>query len=91
MSSAYAKVFSNHGATRRSAARDVLAPCVHGRRRSAAAMPPDAARRALRYSSTFRIAMKASCGTSTDPMAFMRFLPSFCFSSSLRLREMSPP
>ena len=43
------------------------------------------------YSSTFRIAMKASCGTSTDPMAFIRFLPSFCFSSSLRLREISPP
>ena len=36
-------------------------------------------------------AMKASCGTSTEPMFFMRFLPSFCFSSSLRLREMSPP
>ena len=43
------------------------------------------------YSSTLRIAMKASCGTSTEPMAFIRFLPSFCFSSSLRLREMSPP
>lgn len=36
-------------------------------------------------------AMKASCGTSTEPMLFMRFLPSFCFSRSLRLREMSPP
>ncbi len=36
-------------------------------------------------------AMKASCGTSTRPMVFMRFLPSFCFSSSLRLRVMSPP
>src|SRR5690606_20759055 len=36
-------------------------------------------------------AMKASCGTSTRPMAFIRFLPSFCFSRSLRLREMSPP
>ena len=43
------------------------------------------------YSSTLRIAIKASCGTSTEPMAFMRFLPSFCFSSSLRLREISPP
>ena len=43
------------------------------------------------YSSTFKIAMKASCGTSTLPIAFMRFLPAFCFSSSLRLREMSPP
>ncbi len=36
-------------------------------------------------------ATKASCGTSTRPMVFMRFLPSFCFSSSLRFREMSPP
>ena len=30
-------------------------------------------------------------GTSTLPMVFIRFLPSFCFSSSLRLRVMSPP
>ena len=35
--------------------------------------------------------MNASWGTSTRPMFFMRFLPSFCFSSSLRLRVMSPP
>ena len=33
----------------------------------------------------------ASCGTSTLPTCFMRFFPSFCFSSSLRLREISPP
>lgn len=36
-------------------------------------------------------AMNASWGTSTRPTIFMRFLPSFCFSSSLRLRLMSPP
>ena len=36
-------------------------------------------------------AMKASCGTSTRPTIFIRFLPSFCFSSSLRFRVMSPP
>ena len=36
-------------------------------------------------------ARNASCGISTLPTCFMRFLPSFCFSSSLRLREMSPP
>jgi hypothetical protein len=36
-------------------------------------------------------ATKASCGTSTRPMTFMRRLPSFCRSSSLRLRVMSPP
>ena len=42
-------------------------------------------------SSTLSTARNASCGTSTLPICFMRFLPSFCFSSSLRLREMSPP
>src|SRR3954463_11868270 len=35
--------------------------------------------------------MKASWGMLTLPKAFMRFLPSFCFSRSLRLRVMSPP
>jgi hypothetical protein len=40
---------------------------------------------------TLRTARKASCGMSTWPTRFMRFLPSFCFSRSLRLREMSPP
>ncbi len=42
-------------------------------------------------SSVDSAAMKASCGTSTAPTIFIRFLPSFCFSSSFRLREMSPP
>ena len=40
---------------------------------------------------TFRTARNASCGMSTWPTRFMRFLPSFCFSRSLRLRVMSPP
>ena len=40
---------------------------------------------------TFSTARNASCGISTRPTRFMRCLPSFCFSSSLRLREMSPP
>src|SRR5262245_45294655 len=35
---------------------------------------------------TLSTARKASCGISTLPTRFMRFLPSFCFSSSLRLR-----
>ncbi len=38
-----------------------------------------------------RAEMNASWGTSTRPMFFIRFFPSFCFSSSLRLRVMSPP
>src|SRR3954467_6244706 len=36
-------------------------------------------------------ATNASWGTSTRPTIFIRFLPSFCFSSSFRLRVMSPP
>ena len=36
-------------------------------------------------------AKKALCGMSTLPKARIRFLPSFCFSRSLRLRVMSPP
>ena len=42
-------------------------------------------------SSTCKMAKNASCGTSTDPICFMRFLPAFCFSNNLRLRLMSPP
>src|SRR5690606_2999460 len=40
---------------------------------------------------TWSTARKASCGISTEPTCFIRFLPSFCFSSNLRLRELSPP
>src|SRR3989304_854021 len=40
---------------------------------------------------TFKAARKASWGISTLPTCFMRFFPSFCRSSSLRLRVMSPP
>jgi hypothetical protein len=36
-------------------------------------------------------AMKAFCGMSTEPMLFIRFLPSFCFAHSFFLREISPP
>ena len=38
-----------------------------------------------------RTARNASCGTSTAPTCFIRFLPFFWFSSSFRLRVMSPP
>ena len=41
--------------------------------------------------SVFSTAMKASWGICTEPTVFIRFLPSFCFSISLRLRVMSPP
>ena len=57
--------------------------------------PPRAGRRAhplsLPSESSSSTARKASWGTSTMPICFMRFLPSFCFSRSLRLRLMSPP
>jgi hypothetical protein len=48
---------------------------------------------AYRFAGSFRLrtARNASCGTSTPPTFFMRFLPFFCFSSSLRFRETSPP
>src|SRR3979409_632379 len=45
------------------------------------------AQRSLRCST----ARNASWGISTEPTCFMRFFPSFCFSSSLRLRVTSPP
>ena len=41
--------------------------------------------------SIFKTARKASCGISTFPTRFIRFFPSFCFSRSFLLREMSPP
>ena len=41
--------------------------------------------------SIFSAARNADCGISTLPNCRMRFLPSFCFSSSLRLRVTSPP
>ncbi len=43
------------------------------------------------YPSIFSAARNALCGMSTLPNWRIRFLPSFCFSSSFRLREMSPP
>ena len=43
------------------------------------------------YVSTLSAAMNASCGMSTFPYWRIFFLPSFCFSRSLRLRVASPP
>lgn len=53
--------------------------------------PPPGIRRVPNYSSCSSTAMKASWGMTTMPTDFMRFLPSFCFSRSLRLRVTSPP
>ncbi len=46
---------------------------------------------ALVHVQLFSTARNASCGTSTRPTCFMRLLPSFCRSRSLRLRVISPP
>ena len=54
------------------------------------ALPPSP-RRGFYSSSSFRTAMKASLGTDTVPKVRMRFLPSFCFSSSFFFLVMSPP
>ena len=62
-----------------------------GRKGLAPAADLGSPQRCLPASSVDRAAMNASCGTSTRPTIFMRFLPSFCRSRSLRLREMSPP
>src|SRR5438128_8531835 len=43
------------------------------------------------HQSRLNTAMNASCGISTLPTRLRRFLPSFCFSSSFRLRVTSPP
>ncbi len=50
-----------------------------------------AAPSASQPSPILRAAMKADCGISTLPNWRIRFLPSFCFSRSLRLRVTSPP
>ena len=48
-------------------------------------------KRWFRHYSTCSTARNASWGISTWPSCFIFFFPSFCFSSSLRLRVMSPP
>ena len=47
--------------------------------------------KSLSFQSILSTLKKASWGKFTLPMAFIRFLPSFCFSSNFRLRVMSPP
>ena len=60
----------------------------HGRSAAAVMGRPSSGRH---QSSSLRAEMNTSPGTSTRPIDFIFFLPSFCFSSSLRLRVMSPP
>src|SRR5205807_1183659 len=76
---------------------EVAVPAAVGAERQVDVQVPHATRRrdtrTHRRGSCPRLstARKASCGTSTIPTCFIRFLPAFCFSSSLRFRVMSPP
>ena len=54
-------------------------------------LPPKGKPWVRAYSSNLSTAMNASDGTDTVPNVRIRFLPSFCFSSSFFLRVMSPP
>ena len=69
-----------------------VAPSCASARAAALAHGPHLERHHF-FALSFRLstARNASCGTSTPPTYFIRFLPFFCFSSSFRLREMSPP
>ena len=63
---------------------------IHAAPRLSAGICPETA--PLPYSSlVFSTARNALWGSSTSPTIFIRFLPSFCFSRSFRLRVMSPP
>src|SRR5690242_10727642 len=66
---------------------------VREARPAAFARRPHLERHRYRFAGSLRLstARNASCGTSTPPTCFMRFLPAFCFLSSFRLRVMSPP
>ncbi len=94
--------FGRHAGAARAVARgtDAQTP-LHAQRRYAeapASCGNDGGKRSPRQtglkdqlSPVLSAAIKADCGISTLPMARMRFLPSFCFSRSLRLRVASPP
>ncbi len=85
------------------ATRFARQPLPHGRPVVLGERPKERRREELRrvlerdairphHSSLIRsTARNASCGISTAPTIFMRFLPAFCFSSSFFFRVMSPP
>ena len=61
----------------------------HDRPAAALAVTPTRVGRSLTFRLQYRY--ERALGIMTLPTIFMRFLPFFCFSRSLRLREMSPP
>ena len=91
----------NPGAADLSARLAALEACVNGGAGGSGIAGPKRVRSAITtpryllsihcYLSICSTARKASCGISTRPTCFMRFLPSFCFSNSFFLRETSPP
>src|SRR3989338_2519198 len=52
---------------------------------------PTENKNSFHFFSTFKIAKKASCGNSTLPTRFIRFLPAFCFFNNFCFRLISPP
>ena len=87
-----------HPSTEKSSPRDDSFCTNHPWRKSTlASLPPWHPLRkvlaSLLYwsSPSFSTFMKASFGISTLPTICIRFFPSFCFSRSFFLREMSPP
>jgi site-specific DNA recombinase len=68
-----------------------LKPLGHLSRDRRRSIPDRASGANPNHASIFRAARNADCGISTFPNWRMRFLPSFCFSNSFRLREISPP
>jgi hypothetical protein len=77
------------GGTRSSCERRSLRTCRL--RSTASRMVLERNQRRIHIPYALRTSMKACCGMCTEPMDFIRFLPSFCFSRSLRLRVISPP
>ena len=71
---------------RRSRGKDIDAACGQLANKNAAGEQAPASDQ-----SSLRTAKKADCGTSTEPIWRMRFLPFFCFSNNFRFRVMSPP
>ncbi len=67
---------------------NALASCIYEPKNTAPGNIPGAV---FYQSSSLSTAINASLGTATVPNWRIRFLPSFCFSSSFFLRVISPP
>src|SRR5262249_18009800 len=70
---------------------EVAVAAARGAERQMDIQVPDAAAHRFAVSFRFSAARTPPGGPSPAPPCFIRFWPAFCFSSSLRLRVMSPP